>query len=191
MQRVVLIGDSYVGKTSLIQKKINSEISTRYEETVGAAFHTYSAIVNKQKHVIQVWDTAGQEKYKSLGPVYYRNSCAAILVYDVTNRSSFDSLPQWIKTYKEVTCGKGQIIIVANKVDLDSLSVVEDSEGMAFAESQNMLFVSTSALTGFNVSFLFQQVAQIVVNMYIEECAINEQKRALKEKEENKSKLCC
>ena len=162
--RVVLIGNAFVGKTALIQKKISSEVPHRYEETVGAAFHTYKEVIDGKEIVIQVWDTAGQEKYRSLGPVYFRNATVAVLVYDVTDRSTFEALDEWIRSFRNVAGMYPHIVIVGNKCDLDTKIVVDKIEGQNYAENHGMKFFYTSALTGYNVDFLFQNIAQIVAS---------------------------
>ena len=181
--RVVLIGNAFVGKTALIQKKINSEVSQRYEETVGAAFHSYKEVIDGKETVIQVWDTAGQEKYRSLGPVYFRNATAAILVYDVTDRSTFEALDEWIETFRSAAGMSPQIIIVGNKCDLETRIVVDKIEGQNYAEHHGMKFFYTSAITGYNVDFLFQKVAQIVASEPVVESSTTKKK-------EEKSECC-
>ena len=187
MHRVVLIGNAFVGKTALIQKKISSEVPPRYEETIGAAFQSYHETINQKDYLIQVWDTAGQEKYRSLGPVYYRNANAAIVVYDVTDRSTFQAVPEWIQAFRDTAGDKAKLILVGNKVDLESKIVVDESEGAAFAESYNMPFLLTSAITGYNVDHLFQQIASLVVTVETEESTITKKK----EKTTAPSKGCC
>ena len=162
--RIVMIGDAFVGKTALIQRFISKDMPQSYEETVGAAFHSYSTQVNGQLETIQVWDTAGQEKYRSLGPVYYRNASCAILVFDVTERSTFEDLNDWIRTFRDAAGVGPPIVIVGNKVDLEDSKAVEEQEAMSFAEEHHFPFVSTSALNGYNVEFLFQKVASLAID---------------------------
>ena len=184
--RVVLIGDAFVGKTALIQRFISKEIQQNYDETVGAAFHSFSTTVNGNQENIQVWDTAGQEKYRSLGPVYYRNASCAILVYDVTERSSFKDLDEWINTFRSAAGDGPPIVIVGNKVDLEENKVVEEQEGMAFAEKHNLSFFATSAKSGYNVEFLFQKIASLAV-----EYARKPSEESTARITENKTKSSC
>jgi len=162
--RVVLIGNAYVGKTALIMKFINKTISGQYEETVGAAFHTFQATIDGESISVQVWDTAGQEKYRSLGPVYYRNASAAILVYDITDRQSFIDINGWIEHFRSTVGDHPPIFLVGNKIDLDSNSKVDENEAQKYADEHGFSFFLTSAITGYNVDFLFQKVADSVVH---------------------------
>lgn len=161
--RVVLIGNAFVGKTALILRYVNKAIQTHYEETIGSAFHTFQTKVDKQQCTIQVWDTAGQEKYRSLGPVYYRNTSAAILVFDLTDRQSFDDLEQWVMTFRATAGHSPLIFIVGNKADLEEERKVEEFEISNFAETHGFQYFITSAVSGFNVDFLFQSIAEKII----------------------------
>lgn len=179
-----MIGNASVGKTALIMRYINKTYKATYDETVGAAFHTFQAKIDGQQITIQVWDTAGQEKYRSLGPVYYRNTSAAILVYDITDRQSFLDLNLWIDTFRTTVGEDPMIFIVGNKIDLDTIQV-DPSEGQQFADEQGFPFFSTSAVSGFNVDFLFQSVAEQIVKA---DPCIHQQTQP---KEKTESSQCC
>ena len=187
--RIVLIGNSYVGKTALIMRYVNKAIEDHYQETIGAAFHTFQSKINDKQYTFQVWDTAGQEKYRSLGPVYYRNAQAAILVFDLTERQSFLDLPEWIKEFRGTAGNNPLIFIVGNKADLEDQIKVEQDEISKFAEKEGYIFFITSAVSGLNVDFLFQTIAEQIVrasqcNQPRIETDIN-----LNHKKQNKS--CC
>ena len=187
--RVVLIGDAFVGKTALIQRFISKEIQQNYDETVGAAFHSFTTTVNGQQENIQVWDTAGQEKYRSLGPVYYRNASSAILVFDVTERSSFNDLEEWINTFRSAAGDGPPIVIVGNKVDLEESKVVEEQEATTFAEKHDLTLFFTSAKTGYNVDFLFQKISSLAVE-YARKPSNTSVARITEKKEKNRSSCC-
>lgn len=189
--RVVLLGDPFVGKTALIGRFIENERPANYNETIGAAFHTFTQKINDKSVTLQIWDTAGHEKYRALGPVYYRNACAGILVYDVTNRRSFENLPQWVQSFRESVNQNVPLFIVGNKVDLEDELQVDVAQGQQFAQESNFRFFSTSALTGFNVNFLFQKVAEEVLEN-TSHCKVDDPKVTdLNSTNEEGTKGCC
>ena len=162
--RVVLIGNAAVGKTAIIMRFINKTIQLLYEETVGAAFHTFQTKIDGEQVTIQVWDTAGQEKYRSLGPVYYRNALAAILVFDVTDKQSFLDLDGWIDNFRATAGHSPPIFLVGNKIDLESNIKVDENEAQKYANEKEFPLFLTSAVSGFNIDFLFQNVADKIVH---------------------------
>ena len=113
--KVVILGDSSVGKSSIINRYINKVFNDYNEPTIGAAFFT--VIINKNIQ-LEIWDTAGQERYKSLAPMYYRGSHAAFVVYDITNKNSFNNALKWIDELKMITDGC-LIYLIGNKSDLE------------------------------------------------------------------------
>lgn len=115
--RVVLVGDSEAGKTSIIHWLVRGEFEPHQKNTVGAVFHTISGDINGQRVVMQVWDTAGQEKYRSIGPIYYRKAAAAIAVFDVSVEGFEANLENWIVSVKR-SATDPLIYVVGNKVDL-------------------------------------------------------------------------
>ena len=162
--RVVLIGNSFVGKTALVNRYVKNEKPQNYSETVGSAFVEYSEKINNSQIQIQLWDTAGQDKYRSLCPVYFRRANAAILVYDVTEQASFDALQYWMNFFHDTAGADVPIFIVGNKIDLEDNIIVDVPMGQKFAQDHGCLFFSTSAATGLNVDFLFQKVAETLLN---------------------------
>ena len=162
MSRVVLIGDAFVGKTALIKKYIERVTTPEsYEATIGAAFQTYQTDVNNEQVTIQIWDTAGQEKFRALGPVYYRNSEAAVVVFDVTNAQTYENVDGWIKRFQEIVPADIPIFIVGNKVDLPHPNF-DENQVIDYCEDHDYKYFSTSALTGVGVNSLFQSVADVV-----------------------------
>ena len=160
--RIVLIGNAQVGKTSIVKRLISKEFANKYIETVGAAFFSYTYTIEDKSVLLQIWDTAGQEKYQSLGPIYYRNAAAAIVVYDQSDFDSFKSISKWIELFYD-SAGKNTLIfIVGNKNDLPDPQV-QVLEAEQFAVSNNYTFLSVSAKTGQNIERLFQNVAQELV----------------------------
>ena len=155
--RVVLIGNPFVGKTAIINYLLRHENTKGYEATIGAACHNYSQRINGEEFCIQIWDTAGQEKYRSLGPIYYRNAKAAIFVYDVTSSDSFEAIPMWLDMFENSVGKRSFRYLVGNKVDLQDPKVDEEIANK-FAEENKLTFIQTSAMTGFNINRLFQDI---------------------------------
>ena len=157
--RVVLIGDSQVGKTSLVQRFVRSSFEKQQRSTIGAVFHTYERSYNGIDVVMQIWDTAGQEKYRSLGPIYYRNSVAGICVFDMTNKETLSGLEKWISEFRKQT-NEPILYIVGNKIDIQDKITVTEEEAKAFSKSQNAKLIYSSAKTGENVQEIFESIFQ-------------------------------
>ena len=183
--RVVLIGDSQVGKTSLIHKFVRNSFEKQQKNTVGAVFHTYEEEVNGQKVIMQIWDTAGQEKYRSLGPIYYRNASAGVAVFDVTNADSLTGLQQWIDDFNRHT-DNPLIFIVGNKTDIKESQAVSKEEAQSFADKNNATLYFTSAKSGENVTELFKGVFNELIKSG--KCVIAEKRPEVKEE---KQSGCC
>lgn len=151
--RTVFIGDSEVGKTSIINRFIKNDF-TDQNATVGATF--FSQIINfENKQIpIQIWDTAGQEKYRAIGPIYYRKSVAAVAVFDLTRRETFENLKTWINDYRNYA-DDGFVVVVGNKQDLDDKIVFDLDETMQWAYSMNAECVWSSAKTGIGIDVIF------------------------------------
>jgi small GTP-binding protein len=160
--KVVFLGDSNTGKTSLISKflKMNDDSTP----TVGASSFPMTIPLPNASVPLCVWDTAGQEHFRSLVPIYARGAEVACVVFDQSNQQSFESLPKWLE-YIEVEIGIKNIIIVSNKCDLET--VVSFNKAFDFCCDRNLLMVATSAKTGTNVNLLFTKIAeQIYENKY-------------------------
>lgn len=159
--KVVLIGDSFVGKTCLVTRRCKGTFDLANEQTIGARFDPISQVVSDGSVVsLQIWDTAGQEKYRSLGPIYYRQANCGIFVFDLTDRRTFVGLEEWIKVFRETAGPSVPIVIVGNKNDRED-ACVDCSEAEDFAKQYDAPFFETSAKNGSNVEFMFQKVADM------------------------------
>ncbi|GHJ87175.1 hypothetical protein NliqN6_3577 [Naganishia liquefaciens] len=165
--KLVLLGESAVGKSSLVLRFVKDEYSDYRESTIGAAFLTQTVALDDETNVkFEIWDTAGQERYRSLAPIYFRNSSAAVIVYDITQapESSFEKAKAWVQTLQRQADPGIIIILVGNKLDL----VQDDSSarrttremGEAYAREEGLLFLEASAKTGENVGEIFMQIAK-------------------------------
>jgi Ras-related protein Rab-6A len=160
MYKLVLLGDAAVGKTSIITRFAFDEFKTNYRVTIGVDFVARTLHLNNRAVRLQLWDTAGQERYRALVPSYVRDSSAAIVVYDVSSRESFENTDAWINVVREER-GEDNVLImlVGNKTDLQENRQVSLGEGEAKARKLGIMFVETSAKGGFNVKGLFRKLA--------------------------------
>lgn len=155
--KAVLIGDSAVGKTSIVNQYIFNSCSPEHQATIGIDFFSKVLTEGDTTIRLQIWDTAGQEKFHALIPSYIRNSTVAILVYDITLRSSFENLQKWHQTV--ITTSNPFCIVVGNKLDLEIERQVSIDEGEKFANQIKADFIETSARTPTNIQELFKKVA--------------------------------
>jgi small GTP-binding protein len=160
--RVVMIGDSSVGKTCLINRLMEERFNPTERSTIGANWQLFIHEVAGNRVELQIWDTAGQEKFRSLGPLYYRNTVGAVAVYDVTNRGSFVSLDSWVSAFMATAGTDVAIAVAANKCDLQDERVVTTKEGKDWATTRGFLSYDTSAKTGQNVPELFRALAETI-----------------------------
>jgi small GTP-binding protein len=167
--RAVLIGDSSVGKTSVVNRFIHDRFNPAEPNTIGALYGTYSQERQGQKIEIQVWDTAGTEQYQSLTPVYFRSAAAALVVFDVTKRPTFLNLDRWVRTFRGVASEKAIMLIIGNKLDLSDFRCVERSEAEDWAREQNSRYFETSAKTGDGISDVFSGLIDVLFEQSCQE----------------------
>ncbi|KAI0985269.1 hypothetical protein GJ496_000152 [Pomphorhynchus laevis] len=156
--KLVLIGDSGVGKSNLLSRFTRNEFNLESKSTIGVEFATRIVEINTKNVKAQIWDTAGQERYRAITSAYYRGAVGALLVYNVTSRQSFESVPRWLSELKDNAESHIVIMLVGNKIDLDYLRVVETAEGRKFADENGLYFIETSALDSTNVESAFYQI---------------------------------
>ena len=158
--RVVLIGDSSVGKTSLLNQLIQHKFNEGEQSTVGANYQLYSQTIGETSVDMQIWDTAGQEKFRSLGPIYFRKAAGAIAVYDQTAKESFEHIGEWINNFTDVAGSEAVICIAANKSDLAEKSEIQFSVAQQWSKVHGYPIIPTSALSGEGVVELFNEMAK-------------------------------
>ena len=160
--KLMLIGDSYVGKTSLLTKYCKNEFKPTYITTIGIDFHLKYFKYKGKRIKIQIWDTTGQERYRTLARSTINSSEGFIFVYDITNRESFNNINNWVEQVKEIAPKNSKSIIFGNKSDLSKKRVIEINEGKNLAKKYNMKFFETSAKNGSNLnegfSFLIKEI---------------------------------
>ncbi|XP_078358796.1 ras-related protein Rab-11B-like [Oculina patagonica] len=161
--KIVLIGDSGVGKSNLLSRYTKNEFHLGSKATIGVELAQKTIEVEDKNIRAQIWDTAGQERYRAITSAYYRGALGAILVYDIAKVTSFQNLDKWIAELKQHTEQNLSVIIVGNKSDLKHLRIVETKRGRQFAADQGMLFMETSALDSTNVTEAFED---LVIHIY-------------------------
>lgn len=164
--KVCLLGDSGVGKTSIVLRFVTNTFRENPGSTIGASFMTKTLVVDdannpdsRKTFRFQIWDTAGQEKYRALAPMYFRGAAAAIVVYDITKESSYRSAKEWVKELKKHGVSDAVIALAGNKCDCEDLREVTCNEAKAYADSIHAIFVETSALIAVNIPELFTSIA--------------------------------
>ncbi|KPM04278.1 Ras-like protein 5 [Sarcoptes scabiei] len=153
--KICLLGDSGVGKSSIVQRFVHNTFTSCNENTIGASFVTKTLFIQNEKYKLNIWDTAGQERYKALTPMYYRGANICIIVYDVTLRKSFESVKTWIQELKNYLFEKCLICVVGNKLDLVDRRAISLNEAKECADSVDAYFMETSAKDSHNINELF------------------------------------
>ena len=178
--KYIIIGDTNVGKSKINLRFVNEEFVSEYQATVGVEFGSKVVEYDNKKYKVQVWDTAGQEQFKSIARNYYKNTVCTLVVYDITSRDSFNNVKSWIDDCKQHIAPTTQIIILGNKCDLEDKREVSTEEGNEFAESRELQFYETSAKDGTNVEKVFRSsvekiaknIAQKYYDLNDESCGI-------------------
>jgi Ras-related protein Rab-11A len=154
---VVLIGSMTVGKTAIANALLNKAFSTDWISTVGGASLTLTYDDNGISKDILIWDTAGQEQYRALGPMYYHGSAAAVCVYDISKRESFADVHEWITAYRNAVGEGPAILLIGNKIDLPNRAV-STAEGEELAKEKGYRFLETSAKSGTNIDLIVPEL---------------------------------
>ena len=188
--KIMFIGNSSVGKTSIIKRYSKNIFSTSYISTLGIDFESKNINIDNKTINLQIWDTAGQEKYKVLSKNYYNNSNAFIIVYDITNLESFESVMNWIDQIKENAPENVKSILLGNKSDLEEKRKISEEEGKNLAKKINSNFYETSAQNGANIEKAIDNLVKDVINdeNFIKENTPKLDRNKLKTE---KKKKCC
>ncbi|KAJ3440812.1 ras-related protein rab-2a [Anaeramoeba flamelloides] len=158
LYKLVLIGDSGVGKSCLLLQFTDQRFQPVHDLTIGVEFGARLIEYKKTKIRLQIWDTAGQESFRSITRSYYRGAAGAVLVYDITRRETFNHLASWLDDALQHSSPSLQIVLVGNKSDLSKRRAVNYEEGLNFAQEHGLTFLETSAKTGENVEQAFIQM---------------------------------
>ena len=160
--KYIIIGDSSVGKSSIMVKYIYGGFDEEFKTTIGVEFGSKNIIIKEKIYRVQIWDTAGEETFRSITRSYYKNSVCAFVVYDVTNKNTFSNVKNWVDDCKKQTPKNVILILVGNKIDLEDKREVSFEEGENFAKDNSMLFYETSAKNGDNIENIFYDSAEII-----------------------------
>ncbi|KAJ6238823.1 ras and ef-hand domain-containing protein [Anaeramoeba flamelloides] len=186
--KVVLLGQSAVGKTSICIRFCQNEFSLNQEPTIGAAFQNCVIDLGDNQVTLQIWDTAGQERYNSLTSMYYRGAKGAIIVYDVTNYDTYEGAKDWIKEIREQGSSSLKIMLVGNKTDLKNHSV-DRTKVLEYCKKHNLLFSEVSAKYGIGIEDLFYDLAAQMMNNYKVEVLGENSLNFKKESQENSQNI--
>ncbi|KAK4353741.1 hypothetical protein RND71_025935 [Anisodus tanguticus] len=163
--KIVLIGDSAVGKSNLLARFARDEFYPNSKSTIGVEFQTQKMDINGKEIKAQIWDTAGQERFRAVTSAYYRGAVGALLVYDISRRLTFDNIGRWLNELQTHSDMNVVIILVGNKSDLKDAREVTTAEGKTLAEAKGLFFIETSALDSSNVTSAFQTVVREIYNI--------------------------
>ena len=166
--KLIFIGDSSVGKSCLTTKAVKNEFEDYYQATVGFEFMTFNLKINDKIIKLQIWDTCGQEIYKSLISNFYRNSSLAVLVYSIDSKESFNHVENWLNDLRSQANEDVRVILIGNKADLESERKVSKEEGEKYKLDNNLdFFMETSAKTGQNARNVLVEASKILYNDYL------------------------
>ncbi|KAJ6821906.1 ras-related protein RABA3-like [Iris pallida] len=173
--KIVVVGDSGVGKTQVLGRFARDEFYFDSKSTIGVEFQTRTLTINRKSIKAQIWDTAGQERYRAVTSAYYRGALGAMLVYDITKRQSFDHVARWLEELRAHADNSIVVMLLGNKADLATTRrAVAREDAIEFAEEQGLFFSETSALSGENVEsaflMLLEEIHRVVSRKALECC---------------------
>lgn len=163
--KIVLTGDSAVGKSNLLARYSRNEFHPNSKATIGVEFQTQTMKIDNKEIKAQIWDTAGQERFRAVTSAYYRGAVGAMLVYDITRRHTFQNIGRWLEELRLHSDESIVLMLVGNKCDLKEGREVSVEEGTALAQCENLFFMETSALDCTNVQIAFQTVVKEIYNV--------------------------
>ena len=165
--QLLIMGDSSVGKTSILNRYTTGTFKEEYLSTVGLDYFSKQEIINNKTIQIKIWDTASQERYKALTPSYFKNAEGVLVVYDITNTDSFDNVKYWISSIKynmESKNIKIPIILLGNKIDMDESREITKEVAEKYAAENNYKYFETSAKTGVGIDKAIRELVDQVIN---------------------------
>ena len=165
--KIIVIGDSGVGKSCLTNKATKNIFEKDYNATVGFEFFTFNLKINQKIIKLQIWDTCGQELYRSLITNFYRNTSLALIVYAINSKESFDDIDMWLKELRTYSNPDVKVFLIGNKIDLEDERKISKEEGENFAKNNKInKFVETSAKNGVNAQSTFIEIAYLLYEDY-------------------------
>jgi small GTP-binding protein len=195
--KYIIIGDGGVGKSNLLLRYAHGQFNPEYQVTIGVEFGIKDVDIGNNTFRIQIWDTAGQENFKSITRSYFKNSICAIICYDITKKESFDNVTSWIEDCKTQCYKSVHMVLVGNKTDLNERRVVSTDEGKELADKLGISFYETSAKTGKNVDKVFEESLNEISKQidqgkfdFEDECGITKGTK-ISNVNKKKKKKCC
>ena len=161
--KLLLIGDSGVGKTCILFRFSDDAFNTTFISTIGIDFKLKTIVLDGRIIKLQIWDTAGQERFHTITTAYYRGALGVMMVYDITDKKSFDDITNWLRAIQEHGNPKVEKMIIGNKCDLDDNRMVPKESGEALANANDAMFLETSAKSSLNVDKAFEQMAERIM----------------------------
>ncbi|XP_045695869.1 ras-related protein Rab-3C isoform X2 [Phyllostomus hastatus] len=162
MFKLLIIGNSSVGKTSFLFRYADDSFTSAFVSTVGIDFKVKTVFRNEKRIKLQIWDTAGQERYRTITTAYYRGAMGFVLMYDVTNEGSFTAVQDWSTQIKTYSWDNAQVILVGNKCDMEDERVVSTERGRRLGEQLGFEFFETSAKDNVNVKQTFERLVDVI-----------------------------
>ena len=160
--KIVVVGSSGVGKTAIVKRLIDDVFTGENETTIGVEFKSFPCKCGEDWVKLDIWDTAGQEKFRAISKAYFRNSVGAVLVFSLTDKNSFDSLSQWISDLQTLSSPNCVILLIGNKSDLDNQRCISQSDIDTFSNRYSIDYIETSALTSKNISESFLRLSNLI-----------------------------
>lgn len=173
--KVVLIGDSGVGKSNLLSRFTRNEFNLESKSTIGVEFATKTIHTDGKNIKAQIWDTAGQERYRAITSAYYRGAVGALLVYDIAKRITYDNVQRWLKELRDHADQTIVIMLVGNKKDLRHMRQVQTDEAKEFCKKNKLFFIETSALADSNVTAAFETILKEIYRLISRNSVHNDQ----------------
>ena len=196
--KILTLGDTGVGKTSIIQKFVNDKFSQNMLSTIGVDFQSKIIMIDNTKVKLKIWDTTGQERFKTLTSQYYNGADGALLIFDVTNKESFERINFWMNELNEKKkLNELGLLLIGNKIDLVNKRIIDKEEAENFAKNNNLSYYETSALKNININNIIIDIAKQCLNNIkrndenIINNSINEKKMIIENIGCNKKKKCC
>ncbi|VDM32664.1 unnamed protein product [Hydatigera taeniaeformis] len=168
MFKILIIGNSSVGKTSFLVRYAEDSFTSAFVSTVGIDFKVKTVFRQDKRVKLQIWDTAGQERYRTITTAYYRGALGFILMYDITNEDSFNAVRDWVTQIKTYSWDNAQVVLVGNKSDLAAERQITTDRGRALADTLGLKFFETSAKDNVNVKAVFDLMVDIILEKMAE-----------------------